>query len=216
MDLSQIAALRMAADTPGAGGDRAPLARILERARAGNRTAFDSIVILYRRRVLMTAWRLLGCLEDAEDAAQEVFLRLFRCLNLFDGKRELAPWLYRITINVCHDARRRRERTSTLPIHEVSSPNPRIALQPQLDESLLKAEQKRILELSLAALSEKERAAIVLRDIEGLSTKEVARILSSSETTVRSQVSVARVKIKKFIDRQGFTAGAVSKKGRSR
>ncbi|HTV55882.1 MAG TPA: RNA polymerase sigma factor [Terriglobia bacterium] len=216
MDLSQIATFRMAADTPESSGARATFARILERARAGDRTAFDSIVILYRRRVLMTAWRLLGRLEDAEDAAQEVFLRLFRCLNLFDGKRDLAPWLYRITINVCHDARRRRERTSSLPIHELSPPNARVALPAQLDEDLLKTEQKRILELSLAALTEKERTAVVLRDIEGLSTKEVARILGSSETTVRSQVSVARVKIKKFIDRQGFTSEAGSKKGRAR
>ena len=67
----------------------------------------------------------------------------------------------------------------------------------------MRMERRRIIETALRTLTEKERAAVVLRDIEGLSTKEVAGILGSSETTVRSQISLARVKIKRFVDSFG-------------
>ena len=68
-------------------------------------------------------------------------------------------------------------------------------------QALTEAERRRVLELSLRMLPEKERAAMVLRDLEGLSTPEVARVLGSSEATVRSQISKARVKVKGFVER---------------
>lgn len=173
------------------------LTSILQRARSGDRAAFDQIVVRHQRRVLMTAWRLLGSLEDAQDAAQEVFLRLYRFLDRFDETREMLPWLYRLTVNVCHDLRQRRSRTSALGLEEAGP----IAAPAGLDDDLNRAEQRRTLWAALKDLTEKEREALVLRDLQGLSTKEVAGILGSSETTVRSQVSAARVKIKKFVDR---------------
>lgn len=177
------------------------LREILERARAGDLSAFDSIVRLHQRRVLSTAWRLLGRLEDAEDAAQEVFMRLFRSLRRFDTKRELAPWLYRMTVNVCHDLRRKRQRSQALSTGQIFQ---EAVSPPEVENDLYHSEQRRLIEQSLTTLTEKERAAIVLRDLEGLSTRQVARILGSTESTVRSQVSVARVKIKEFLERKGI------------
>jgi RNA polymerase sigma-70 factor, ECF subfamily len=203
MEAAWIATLKMTDSTPekenpDSGED---LRQILERARAGDRSAFDSIFTLHQRRVLTTSWRLLGRLEDAEDAAQEVFVRLFRSLHRFDTNRELTPWLYRMTVNVCHDLRRKRERLQALSIdqifHDIMSPS-------DAEDEIYHSEQRRLIEQSLTTLTEKERSVIVLRDLEGLSTGEVARILGSSETTVRSQVSVARVKIKRFLDRKGI------------
>jgi RNA polymerase sigma-70 factor, ECF subfamily len=202
MDAAWTATLKMTESTPERGNADSgeALREILERARAGDRSAFDSIVTLHQRRVLATAWRLLGRLEDAEDAAQEVFMRLFRSLHRFDTKRELTPWLYRMTVNVCHDLRRKRERSRTLSMDKVFQ----VAVSPsEIEDNLHHSEQRQIVEQSLGALTGKERAVIVLRDLEGLSTREVASILGSTETTVRSQVSVARVKIKKFLDRKG-------------
>jgi len=72
-------------------------AQALERAMGGDRAAFDELLRCYERRVLMTAWRILGSKEDAQDAAQEVFLRLYRQLQRVDPKRPLMPWLYRMT-----------------------------------------------------------------------------------------------------------------------
>src|ERR1041385_7931363 len=81
---------------------------LLQRAVAGDVSAFEQILMRYERRVLSLAWRLLGRPEDAQDAAQEVFLRAFRYLHRFDRRRPFEPWLMKMTVNVCHDLGRKR------------------------------------------------------------------------------------------------------------
>jgi RNA polymerase sigma-70 factor (ECF subfamily) len=176
---------------------KADSAQALERARAGDRAAFDELILCYQGRVLMTAWRLLGSKEDAQDAAQEVFLRLYRHLRRVDPKRPLLPWLYRLTVNVCHDLRRKRRGINAEAADRVDLAS--VAADPLA--KMTRTEQKLLIARALETLTEKERAAVVLRDIEGLHTAEVASTLGSSEATVRSQISTARVKIKKFVDR---------------
>jgi len=170
---------------------------LLERAIAGDVSAFEQIIARYERRVISVAWRLLGRPEDAEDAAQEVFLRAFRYLHRFDRRRRFEPWLIKMTVNVCHDLGRKRRQ------HPESAGDPdAVCGSGSPHEDLHSEEQKRLLYKALQELPEKERAAIVLRDIEGLSTAEVAGILSSSEATVRSQISTARLKIRKALERR--------------
>ncbi len=167
---------------------------LLRDAKAGDRAAFEQVVLRHERRVLLTALRLLGRWEDAQDAAQEVFVRLHRYLGRFDDALDLAPWLYRMTVNVCRDLGRKRPEHAEL--------DPRVA-DPACgpERSARSAEERRILQAVLRQLPEKERAALVLRDLEGLPTSEVARILGSSEATVRSQVSSARLRILKLTER---------------
>ena len=81
---------------------------LIERARAGNTAAFEQIVTTYQRKVLATAWRLLGNEDDARDAAQEVFLRAYKYLASYRADQDFAGWIYRITVNVCRDAGRKR------------------------------------------------------------------------------------------------------------
>ena len=169
-------------------------ARLLS-AKAGGREAFEDLLRQHERLVLATALRLLGNFEDAQDAAQEVFLRLHRNLVKVQATGNLPGWLYRVTVNVCHDLRRKRPEAARI---EDAGDVPTTALDPQ--QTVTEAERRRALQLSLRRLSGKERAAFVLRDLEGLSTAEVAGALGSSEATVRSQVSTARVKIKKFLE----------------
>jgi len=174
-----------------------PAADLLKRATAGDRVAFEQILIVHEKLVLGTALRMTGRMEDAQDAAQEVFLRLFRNLKKFRTTDELRPWLYRVTINVCHDLRRRNSRQpSSWPEGldpSTASPSP---------ESAFDTLQRRLrMEIALAGLPEKERAALVLREVEGLSTREVAEILNSSEATVRSQICSARIKLRAAMDR---------------
>ena len=164
-----------------------------ESGREDDTTAFESILRMHERRVLLTAYRMLGSMEDAQDAAQEVFLKLHKHLRRFDESRSLAPWLYRVTLNTCRDIGARRGRERGVPLEAVE---PR-AVPAERDWR----EERRIVALALRHLPEKERAALVLRDIEGLATADIARILRSSEATVRSQVSSARLKIKRFADR---------------
>lgn len=191
--LTMVSSAREHKDSDG----RVDSAPTLQRARAGDRAAFDDLILCHQRRVMMTAWHLLGSKEDAEDAAQEVFLRLYRHLHRVDPKRPLAPWLYRVTVNVCRDLHRKRHAREGPAAEEIDLAT--LAHDPAGD--LRRAEQKQMIALALETLTERERAAVVLRDIEGLSTAEVGDVLGSREATVRSQISSGRVKIRKFIDR---------------
>ena len=174
-------------------------ARLVRQAKAGDAAAFEAILCQFERRVLLTAMRLLnGNLEDAKDAAQQVFLRLHWSLHQLDANRHFASWLYRITVNVCRDMLRVRARRPVVPLEEAGDR----AMAGGTEDAMRRDEQMSLIYAALATLPERERAAIVLRDIEGISTSEVARILGSSEVTVRSQISNGRVKIRKFIDRQ--------------
>ena len=170
---------------------------LLERAKAGDLDAFDQLMRMHERQVLTTALRLLGNMEDAQDAAQETFLRLYKSLNRLPDILEIKSWLYRVTVNLCNDAHRKRRRNRT---EALSGPDPASAA-PDPELMWLTQERGRLVEMALTTLPEKERAAVVLRDVEGLSTREVAGILGSSEVTVRSQICVARGKLKKFTDR---------------
>jgi len=190
--MNVLALLAMAAPVESPGGG----ARSIAAARAGDLAAFESLMRQHERLVLVTAARLLGKLEDAQDASQEVFLRLYRNLGKIDAVENLPGWLYRVTVNVCHDITRKRP--ASVPVDEL----PELAAtgaDPQ--QSAARAERRRALQMSLRFLSEKERAAMVLRDLEGLSTAEVARALASSEATVRSQISKARIKVRAFMER---------------
>lgn len=167
---------------------------LIQEAKAGDLAAFEQIVTRYERIVLRVARRLLADSEMARDAAQEVFLRLHGKLSKFQEEKDLAPWLYRMTVNLCHDLRRRSKPSVTLDLVPALRD---AALDPEQAMELLQRQE--LVAAALEELSPREREAIVLRDLEGLSTAEVARVLRSSEGTVRSQISTGRVKIKRFI-----------------
>lgn len=178
--------------------DETPVARLVLRAQSGDASAFDELMVAHERRVVAIAWRMLGNREEARDAAQETFLRVYRHLHKFDSERDFSAWLYRITINVCRDQARKRGRLPTgTEVENAAS----LASHDDIEASALRSQQRAMVLRALASLTQKERAALVLRDLEGLATDEVARILGSTPTTVRSQVSSARVKIKNFRDR---------------
>ncbi len=171
-------------------------AALIRRAQAGERAAFDQLMEMHQQRVVTLAWRLLGTREDARDAAQEAFLRVFRHLHKYDARYEFNGWLYRIVVNVCRDMLRQRGRHGGLSLDEAAVAQ--LASDDDSEADALAAQERAWLQCALAELSEKERAAIVLRDLEGLPTEEVARLLGSSATTVRSQISAARQKLKAF------------------
>jgi len=181
----------------------AAFAALVERAREGHSAAFEQIVIRYQRKVLATAWRMLGNQDDARDAAQEVFLRAFKYLGSFKADQDFAGWLHRITVNVCRDAGRKRNQTAFTSFEDErdSGSFDRAASDENLEAAAIRSEQRAMVADALNTLTKKERAALVLRDLEGLSTEEAARILGTSAATVRSQVSAARAKIKQFHER---------------
>ena len=154
--------------------------------------ALERLMGLHERLVLRTAWRMLGHREDAQDAAQEVFLRLYRHLGSVD-ERSVQSWLYRTTMNVCYDALRRRPKTGELLIEPSHNP--------EAGDSIEEGEKRTLLEAGLKRLSPQERAAVVLCSIEGLSSAEAAAALGVSEGTVRSHLSLARTRLKEYVGR---------------
>jgi RNA polymerase sigma-70 factor (ECF subfamily) len=174
------------------------LRRWMEEAQAGDAASFEQLLKAHEVLVLRIAQRLLLDRDEARDAAQEVFLRLHRSLNRFDLERPLKPWLYRTTVNICHDFRRKRRRVVSLEAASIAS-----SLGPSPYAQLATLERWRLVERALEAIPERERDAIVLRDLEGLETAEVAGILGTNESTVRSQISKGRLKIRQFIESQG-------------
>jgi RNA polymerase sigma-70 factor (ECF subfamily) len=199
---------RMSPDEAQGGGAADPLSRLVARARAGEREAFEQVMDCTQRRVAATAWRLLGNREDARDATQESYLRAYKYLKGFREGEDFQGWLYRITVNVCRDMLRARGRAGSESVSldllddgafaaHAAAPAP----QPDTEQAALVAQQRAIVGRALSTLPEKERTAIVLRDLEGHTTEEVARLMNTRPATVRSQVSTARTKIKLFYER---------------
>jgi RNA polymerase sigma-70 factor (ECF subfamily) len=179
--------------------ESAEIVRLVQLTLGGDTAAFEQIIRRYETRVMNLAARLVGTRDDAADVAQEVFLRAFKYLHRLDRQKPFEPWLMRITVNACRDAIRRRQRGRDTLVDidttEAADPSP----DPHAD--LARKQECSILQTALETLPEKERLAILLRDVEGFSTAEVAAILKSSETTVRSQISRGRLRLKAAIER---------------
>jgi RNA polymerase sigma-70 factor (ECF subfamily) len=183
-------------------GPEAALASLIERAASGDAAAFDELMIHSQQKVMTVSWRLLGNEEDARDAAQETFLRVYKYLGSYRRDEDFFGWLYRITVNVCRDMERRRgirkdQLTSLESEEEAGTLEHPAGADDALDQTLL-AQRRAMVARAMATLPAKERAAVVLRDFEGLSTEEVARIMGTRPATVRVQISSARTKIKQY------------------
>jgi RNA polymerase sigma-70 factor (ECF subfamily) len=152
---------------------------------------FELLLAEHQQRVLRTAYRLLGRLEDAQDAAQEVFLRLLKHIDNIEGDPQF--WLYRVTVNICNDHYRRRPFVVEVPDLQFVDP------APNAEGVLHVAERKRLLMAGIARLPERERESIVLRDIEGLTTREVAQVLGVEEVTVRAHICAGRAKLVRYV-----------------
>src|SRR5258705_3750574 len=192
---------------PGNAPSRSPtwLALLVERAAAGDTAAFEQIMIHSQQRVMAMSWRILGNEADARDASQEVFLRVYKYLGRFKQDQDFFAWVYRITVNVCRDMlKKRQHQTDRFGSLAADSTEEILEIpfeQEDAEQSLIQAQRRELISRAIATLPFKERASIVLRDVEGLSTDEVARVLKSSSTTVRSQISSARRKIRDYCRR---------------
>jgi RNA polymerase sigma-70 factor (ECF subfamily) len=161
----------------------------------GALASFEDVVRDREMQVLRTAYRILGNWADAEDAAQDVFVRLHRHGLRFDTAAALNAWLYRVTVNRCLDHTRAAK--PMVPLFESASAGvsaEAIAIQQQQQASLMRA---------LATLPPRERAAVVLREIEGLTTAEVAEVMGSTEGTVRSQVAKGVTRLRELLSKEG-------------
>lgn len=168
---------------------RASLARdaaLVRRVRAGDRSAFDALVKEYMRPAYLTAFRLLGHREDAEDLVQECFLAAYQYLESFDVDRPFGPWLIRIVVNRGANFRRARARRTAEPEADVASSAPSA-----LEESS-RMEMRDVLTRALATLSDRQRMIVTMFDVDGLTSTEIAEMLELAPGTVRWHLHEAR------------------------
>jgi RNA polymerase sigma-70 factor, ECF subfamily len=172
--------------------DDEDLTDLIRAATGGDRRAFEDLVLRKRDRVVRTALQITGNLEDAKDVAQGVFLRLWKVLQRFDLEKRFDTWLYRITVNAAIDCIRERGPRGTL--HALPDDAGERLRDPSAGpEELLDLAQLQGAFFRLAArLAPKQRATFVLKEIEGLETTDVARVLGVTESTVRNHLLQAR------------------------
>lgn len=162
------------------------------RAKPISPMSFDELCQRYRKQVIRIAWRLTGQLADAEDVAQEAFLRLH---HHWRDLQDPGPWLCRVTVNLCRDRHRALRPTGPVPENP-----PADGRSPEAQEVARQA--RAALAEAIALLPERERAALVLRELEGFETAEVAAILGVTEVTVRTHVHSAKQKLKAEMEKR--------------
>jgi RNA polymerase sigma-70 factor (ECF subfamily) len=186
-------------------GDPEGFLDLILAAAGGDRRAFERLVLARRERVVRTAYQVTGDLEDARDVAQGVFLRLWQVLPRFDPAQRFDTWLYRITVNAAIDLLRSRGPKGVLqPLpDDPAGPGSDVEdTSPGVEAALGLADVQRAFLRLAARLGPKQRAAFVLREIEGLDTVEVARILDVTESTVRNHVLQARRALRAGLERE--------------
>jgi RNA polymerase sigma-70 factor (ECF subfamily) len=175
-----------------------PLDEMVLRVRGGETEAFAEIMAETEGRLLGLAWRLLGDKDQARDASQEAYLRIFKSLDSYRIGESFMAWAGRVTANVCCDYQKKRERGAidSQILESIPCPN-----SDQAETTVLRQQRRELVQRALSILAPAERSALVLRDMEGLSTDETARVLGLKAGTVRAQISSARSKIKSFCQR---------------
>lgn len=171
--------------------------KLIDAAIAGDSSAFERLIEPLEGRIYAVALRMCGNREDAQDCMQESMIRIYRALSSFKGQSSFSTWIYRITMNTCLDElRRRKARRSTSldtlldsgwsPTDETDTP----------ERHAIQSEQRRTLEHAIAELPEDMRAAVVLRDIQGLAYDEIASALNVNVGTVKSRISRGRERLR--------------------
>src|SRR5690349_183465 len=151
----------------------------IQKAQAGDDAAFNQVVLAYRKRILGTISRLIGRPEDVEDVAQEVFLRLFFSLDQLRTPEVFEPWLYRLTVNAAYDYLRRQRRRNESRMSDLSEQQVMMA-DATAGGKVRQEEQRRtqvreFVHSLLDAVSEEDRILLTLKEVEGLSLKELEK-----------------------------------------
>ena len=197
--------------SPKNGNELATEKRWLDELKRSEREAFRRLYEEYHQKVYGTAITMLGNAEDAEDAVQEVFMKVYRKVSGFNGKSKIGTWLYRIAVNVCIDHARRGkvQHSKSLAVEE----NLTINYQDdsvEADRSVLQDEVNRLTKEAISQLSPKRRTVVVLRDLQGMAHSEIADILGCSKGTVSSRLNRGRLKLRALLSSQGLDAAYFS------
>ena len=174
---------------------------LIRRAQKSDAAAFNEVVLAYRKRILGTITRLIARPEDVEDVAQEVFLRLYFSLDQLRTAEVFEPWLYRLTVNAAYDylrkQRRRQEfRMSDLSEQQVMMADAMAGGKAEKDDIHQKKVRESVDSL-LGAVSEADRILLMLKEVEGLSLKELEKVYKVNENALKVRLFRARQRVLK-------------------
>ncbi len=181
----------------------------LERLRAGEREAFEQLIARFQAEVYGLLYRLLGDREEARDATQETFLKVYRHIGRFRGECELKTWIYRIALNQAANSQRwwRRNGDRLVSMEALREgtelPLGETLADPRADpeQQAIAREEERLLTEALQRIKPVFRTALLLRDMEGLSYEEIAAMLCVSVGTVKSRIARGREALRQELQR---------------
>ena len=177
---------------------------LIERARAGDEGAFNEVVLAYRRRVLGTIYRLIGHRDDVEDVGQQVFLRLYLSLNQLRTPDVFEPWLHRLTVNAAYDYLRRQRRRHESRMSDLSEQQVTMADAAaggkRSNEDQHRTRIRELVDELLSSVSEDDRILLTMKEVEGLSLKELEKVYSVNENALKVRLFRARQRVLKAFE----------------
>ncbi|NUL83232.1 MAG: RNA polymerase sigma factor [Armatimonadetes bacterium] len=172
----------------------------IAKLRQGDQRAFERLLEQYREPIFRLAYRIVGP-ADADDAAQEAFIKIYRGLPTFRGGSQLNTWLYRVALNACYEYRRRRkvvELPLLAPVEVDKDDDPEKTAM----ENLLWAR----IEEALDKMDEKHREALILHELQGLTYGEAAKVIGVPVGTVKSRLHYAFQELRRILQEMGVEA----------
>lgn len=185
---------------------------LILRAKNNDVAAFEQLISEHQTIVYNIALKIMGNEHDASDAAQEAFIKIFKNIKTFKGDSKFSTWVYKIAHNVCIDQLRKIKNITSktsVSIDETyeNSENPILNIvdsAPTPEEHLINKEKSEMLKMAIDSLHPISRTAIILRDVNGMSYEEIAKIQNCSLGTVKSRIFRARMQLKEIISEQNY------------
>jgi len=191
--------------------ETAEVLRLIEEAKHGSEEAFASLIDMYKRLVYNLAYQRTRNHDDAEDVAQEIFIKVWKSLHLFRGESAFSTWIAKIAINASLDYVRKSSRRRTVSLTkqdeddgDVQAELPDTDVNVNPEEYAQRMEKIAAVRAAIDALGQDQRIVIVMRDIEGMSYEEIAAALDLEMGTVKSRINRARKHIKEFLINGNF------------
>ena len=179
---------------------------LIKRAQAGDGAAFNDVVLAYRKRILGTISRLIGRPEDVEDVGQEVFVRLYFSLDQLRSPEVFEPWLYRLVVNTSYDYLRKQKRRQESRMADLSEEQ--VLMADAEASGVFDREERRrsgireFVNSLLDAVSEEDRILLTLKEVEGLSLKELEKIYGANENALKVRLFRARQRVIKAMGKE--------------
>lgn len=173
---------------------------LVRKCLAGERQAFAELVQRYQKQIYSLAYRLTNNAEDAQDLAQEVFIKVYQVLHKYDGERPFFPWMYKVASNVCYTELRRRP-SPEVPLDNIIEFGPLVPVSPEQPETEFeRKEMQRLVHQAIAELPENYRIPMVLRYLEEFSYQQIADAMELPLTTIETRLYRGRALLQKRLN----------------